>query len=311
MSRTANTLIAGLAMAALGFAVAASSVGRAEAKDLPPLGDETIVYAHGQWGSGRTVTEAVSILLERMGYTVEQKLLDTGLAYQALAEGEADLWSSAFLPGQQQYFNKRGDQLDIISMSYTPVPAGLMVPAYMQVDTIEDLQQAEVRESLDGKITGIDAGAGVVIQANKAVTEYGLDYEVVTSSSSAMASAFKAAYEKKEPIVATGWCPHVLCSLYQVKFLEDPKGKFFGDNRDFHVANTSFRADHPRAASLVGRMTFTEGQVSDMLVWMDKKGLSAREAAERFLEENPDLEWYWAGDLIPDMKKPKMLAAEG
>src|SRR5688572_16820118 len=50
-------------------------------------------------------------------------------------------------------------------------------------------------------ITGIDAGAGVMQATEKAIEEYGLDIELIPSSSSAMTAALGAAIENNEWIV--------------------------------------------------------------------------------------------------------------
>jgi len=293
-------------------AIALASVATSTAQSAdwpPPLGSKKIVYAHGQW-STTAVTYVVIGLLEAAGYQVEGKLLDTGLAYQALANGQVDLYSNAYLPGQQSYFNKYGDKLDIISMSYGPVPGGLMVPAYLPATTIADLLKPEIRDMVSGKIIGVDAGSGVVMQAQRAIDTYGLKLELVPSGGAAMAAAFKSAYDKNEGIIITGWCPHALCALYDVKFLADDKG-IYGYSQDYHVARKGFRDEFPRATAILSRVNMTEGLVSEMLVWMDQEGIDYKEAAKRFLAKYPELVWYWIGDIAPNVEKPASLNTGG
>lgn len=273
--------------------------------DIPSLGNEKITYAHGPWGT-TSVVFVVMEMLERVGYDVEPKLLDTGLAYQALATGNAEIWSNAYLPGQQDYLNKHGDKLDIVSMSYGPVPGGLMVPDYVPINSIAELKDPEIRAMFDGKIVGISAGAGVTKQAQRVVEEYDLDFEVVTSGSSAMATTFKAAYEKEEPVIVTAWCPHYLCAKYGVKFLSDDKG-IYGYSQDYHIVRQGFREDYPRATMVLSRMTLVGSLVSEMLLWMEDEGIDFQAAAKRFVDQNPELVWYWIGDLVPDMEKPASL----
>src|SRR6185437_15438223 len=80
-------------------------VSQVQAGDLPPLGTKKITYAYGPWGAGLVTSNIVQQMLKRLGYEVDMKLVDVGLAYQALASGKAELFSSAYLPGQQQYLN--------------------------------------------------------------------------------------------------------------------------------------------------------------------------------------------------------------
>ena len=276
------------------------------AADPPALGKPTIAYAAPSWASGRMITEVGRILLEKVGYKVEVKLLDTGVIYQSLAAGKMDVFSVAWLPGQQSYFNKFGDSLEILSMSYGPVPGGLMVPTYLDATSIEDLKKPDVRKALGGKIVGIDAGSGLMLQTQKVLKEYNLDYELVTSSGAAMEASFKGAYQKQTPIVVTGWCPHYLCAAYKVKFLDDPKN-VYGDARDYHVVRKGFRTDFPRATLLLSRINLFEEQISKMLVWSETEKITPEQAAQRFIDNNPIYVWYLIGDLTTGLPKPASL----
>lgn len=290
-------------LTALGIILLATAVPAA-AQDK----SKTIVYAHGPWSQGLFATQVTRLMLERIGYKVELKLLDTALVYQSLASGKADLFSSAYLPGQQAYFNRNPGKLDLISISYGPLPGGLAVPSYVPVNSIEDLKKPEVKKMFGGKITGMDAGAGVMRLTETAIKKYDLDMELVPSSMAAMTAAFKAAYDKKEPIVIVHACPHYLCAAYNIKFLEDPK-QVYGVARDFHVARVGFREEFPDAAKLLERLTIFGDQMSEALVWMEAEKIDAEQAAKRFIERNPDLVWYWIGDLDKKAQMPESLKA--
>jgi glycine betaine/proline transport system substrate-binding protein len=303
-----NKLVCGVTrrLAFVGAVLGLVSAAAAGAQSLPPLGQNKIIYTHGPWGSGLTVTHVGQAMLKRIGYDVELKLVDTGLAYQALGSGKAELFSSAYIPGQHQYLNAQTGKVEILSVSYGPVPGGLMVPAYMPINSIADLAKADIVKMVGGKITGIDAGSGVMAQARKVIEQYGLPLELLPSSDAAMAAAFKAAYEKKEGIVATSYCPHYLCALYDVKFLEDPKG-IYGNSQDYHIVRQGFRSDFPRATVFLARYTLTSEKVSTMLKWMETEKIKAEAAAERFIKENPELVWLWIGDLAEGVEKPASL----
>lgn len=276
------------------------------AAEAPPLGKKKIIWTHGPWGTGLVVTHMGKVLLEKIGYEVDMKLLEVGLAYQAMATGQAEIWSSAYLPGQDSYLNKHGENLEILSVSYGPVPGGLLVPGYVSISSIEELKKPDVRKMLGGKIIGIEAGAGVMTQAKKAIDQYGLDFELVASSSTAKDAAFKAAYDKKEPIVVTSWCPHYLCASYSVKFLSDTKG-IYRDSQDYHIVRKGFRTDFPRANVLLSRYTVTSDKISQMLVWMEHEKLTAEQAVKRFMDQQPELLWYLLRDLGAGMAQPENL----
>src|SRR5699024_4078500 len=97
----------------------------------------------------------------------------------------------------------------------------LIVPEYMDVNSIEDLSDEAGQE-----ITGIEPGAGVVAASERSLDDYdNLEgWEVVTSSSGAMTTELGQAYDSEEEIVVTGWTPHWKFQTYDLKYLEDPEG---------------------------------------------------------------------------------------
>ncbi len=298
-SRFISLVVAGIMLGSL-------SLAGAQATWPPPLGKKKIVYLHGPWTNSVVVAHIGKHFLEKMGYSVDLKLIDAAPAYAAMATGTGDFWSVAFLPGQHPLLKKYEDKLDILSMSWLPTPIGLAVPGYVALASIEDLKDPSVKAKLGGRIIGIEPGSGLMLRSERAVKEYGLDYQLVPGSSAAMAAAFKAAYDKNEWVVVGLWSPHALWAKYNVKFLRDPKGVYGKPHRDFHVARRGFREDFPRAATFLYRFTFYGEQLSELMAWIDE-GMKPEQVTARFNEENPELVWYWVGDLIPGFPKPTSL----
>src|SRR5699024_4286034 len=81
---------------------------------------------------------------------------------------------------------------------------GLVVPSYMDVDSIEDLEN-----QADKKIIGIEPGAGIVKATDKTLDTYSNlnDWEQVVSFTGAMNAQLERAIKSKEDIVITGWNP--------------------------------------------------------------------------------------------------------
>ena len=74
-------------------------------------------------------------------------------------------------------------------------------------------------EQVDYKIIGIEPGAGIMQATENALEEYEnlADWDLVESSSAAMASELQKAYEKEEPIIVTGWTPHWKFAKFDLK----------------------------------------------------------------------------------------------
>nr|WP_096911886.1 glycine betaine ABC transporter substrate-binding protein [Neobacillus jeddahensis] len=153
--------------------------------------------------------------------------------------------------------------------------------------------EASVGDSVDYKIIGIDPGAGLMKATAKAVDEYGLDeWKLVEGSSAAMTASLKKAYDKKEPIIVTGWTPHWMFAQYDLKYLEDPKG-VFGEDESIHtIARKGLKDDLPDAYKVLDQFNWTP---DDMGVVMNgiANGDDPEEAAAEWVKENTDKVSEW------------------
>src|SRR6056297_88356 len=89
--------------------------------------------------------------------------------------------------------------------------------------------QENFGKKVDYKITGIEPGAGIMANTEKAREEYGLDnWELQKSSSAAMLSSLQDAIASQEPVIATVWEPHSAFAIANIRKLKDPK-KIYND----------------------------------------------------------------------------------
>ena len=90
---------------------------------------------------------------------------------------------SAWLPVTHgAYYEKMQDQVVDLNVNTPDAKIGLIVPEYVKANSIADLQAQKA--DFGGRIIGIDAGAGVMIKADQAIKDYGLDYKLGASSGS-------------------------------------------------------------------------------------------------------------------------------
>lgn len=123
--------------------------------------------------------------------------MDAGPLWQGMADGEFDCTVSAWLPAtHKNYWAKYGEQVDLVRKNLEGAKIGLVVPLYVTIDSIEEMNS--VKDKFGGKITGIEAGAGVMQATEDAIDKYNLDFELVASSSAGMAAALRKAIEDNE-----------------------------------------------------------------------------------------------------------------
>lgn len=193
------------------------------------VGDgKSIELVYVEWDTEVASTHVIGKVLEDLGYDVTLTPLDNAVMWQSVANGESDAMVAAWLPATHgDLFEEYKDQVVDLGANFDGAKIGMVVPSYMDIDSIEDLP--EVADELDQTITGIEPGAGVVKASENSVEEYGLDgWEVQTSSSGAMATALGEAIDNEEPIAVTGWSPHWKFAEYDLKYLEDPKEVYGG-----------------------------------------------------------------------------------
>ncbi|GGC73886.1 glycine/betaine ABC transporter substrate-binding protein [Thalassobacillus devorans] len=102
----------------------------------------TLVYVN--WDSEIASTNVIKYVLEQQGFDVTITALDNGPMWESVASGEADGMVAAWLPGTHgAQYERHQDSLEDLGANLTGAKIGLVVPEYMEVDSIEDLQPDE------------------------------------------------------------------------------------------------------------------------------------------------------------------------
>jgi glycine betaine/proline transport system substrate-binding protein len=135
---------------------------------------EAIKIGWTAWSDAELVTKLAARLLEdRMGYDVELLQTDIAPQHQGLASGSIDVMLMSWQPEtHEDDVKKVGDKVVYLGLLYTHARLGWVVPDYIpetELKSIEDLRKPEVRETLDGTVTGIDPGAGLTRLSKKAM----------------------------------------------------------------------------------------------------------------------------------------------
>ena len=278
-----------LCLQSLGVAALALGMSSAMAADKPTL---NIGYVNG-WDDSVAATHVVGeILQSKLGYTVALKPVEPAIMWQGVARGDLDATLSAWLPATHgEYFEKLKDKVEVLGTNYAGAKIGLIVPDYVQAKTIADLQT--YAKDFDGKITGIDAGAGVMRRTEDAIKEYALaDIKLMPSSGPAMATALTRAEKNKQAIVVTGWIPHWMFAKWNLRFLEDPK-KVFGDDEHVDtVANPSLAGKAPEAAAFLKKFSWSGEEVGAVMLAI-REGAKPEDAAKDWISKNPERVAEW------------------
>lgn len=272
----------------LGVATLALGMGMAHAADKPTL---KIGYVNGWDDSVAATHVAGEILKEKLGYGVELKPVEPAIMWQGVARGDLDATLSAWLPATHgEYYDKLKDKVVILGSNYKGAKIGLIVPDYVQAKSIEDLNKYS--KDFDGKITGIDAGAGVMRRTEDAIKQYNLDIKLMPSSGPAMATALTRAEKAQKPIVVTGWIPHWMFAKWKLRFLEDPK-KVYGDDEHVDtVVNPGLEAKAADATAFLKNFSWSGEEVGAVMLAI-REGAKPEAAAKDWIAKNPERVEGW------------------
>lgn len=252
----------------------------------------TINIGYVNWAEDIAVSNLWKVLLEEKGYTVNLKSLDVAPLFVGLSKGDLDVFMDGWLPiTHETYWEKYKDKLDDYGEWYDgEAKIGLVVPKYVKINSITELNAK--KDQFSGKIIGIDPGAGIMKATDKAIKDYGLNYEVVQSSEAAMMTALDRAYRENKWIAITGWSPHWMFAKYDLKYLEDPK-KDYGEAEGIHtIANKEFTQKYPDVAKMLKAFKLNDQQIGS-LESLINDGMKPEEAAKKWIQDNQNLVNSW------------------
>lgn len=161
------------------------------------------------------------------------------------------------------------------------------------------LPQYDAHKSLGPQInytiTGVEAGAGIMGNANQALTSYHLKeqkWQLMTSSTAAMISTLDKATKNKQPIVVTAWQPHWMVAKYHLKFLKDPK-HIFGTGESMQtVARLGLKKDKPGAYQFLENFHWQLKQAIPVMLKINA-GASTKTTVKHYVQQHPQQVQQW------------------
>ncbi|WP_163833117.1 glycine betaine ABC transporter substrate-binding protein [Spartinivicinus ruber] len=260
-----------------------------KAVPIEPKGPLALVYV--EWASEIASTHVIAALLSSYGYQVSIKPVSADVMWKSVAEGSADAMVAAWLPSTHaHYLQQHQAQVDDYGPNLKGTRIGLVVPSNLPINSITELNS--MTNELSGQIIGIDPGAGLMKKTHQAITEYGLNYQVIEGSGATMTKALSTAINSNKPIVVTGWTPHWKFAKFDLKYLADPKG-VYGKQEFIHtIARKGLKTEKPEAAYILDTFEWTPTDIAQVMVWINS-GMTPEESAKRWLSTNKKKVALW------------------
>ncbi len=253
---------------------------------------ETVNLGYVLWDSEIASTNVVAAVLEeKMGYDVNLISVDAGPMWAGIGRGDFDAIVAAWLPATHaDQYERVWKDVELLGPNLHGAKIGLVVPAYVTIDSIEELNAH--RSRFGGRIVGIDPGAGLMRATDEAITVYNLNFHLQDGSDAAMTAELSRAIRRGDWIVVTGWTPHWKFAQFDLKYLEDPEGVFGGEEYIGTVVRKGLRDEMPEVYEFLDRFYWTADDMATVMVYI-REGMDEREAALKWIEENPERVDAW------------------
>lgn len=256
---------------------------------------KTVNIVYVEWDSEIASSNVIkAVIEEKLDYNCKLLSVPLTALWESIAMGDQDATVAAWLPSlQKKQRETYEDQVENLGPHLERTQIGLVVPAYVPIDSIGELKGYS--ENFDSKIIGIDPNAGIMEKTKKIIKEYNLssEYELITGSDSTMTTILGNAIKEKKWLVVTGWTPHWKFAKWDLKYLEDPKN-IYGKQEKIHtIVRKGLKNDMPEVYKFLDNFQWETSDMEEVMLLIQKEENTAEEAAEIWIEKNEKLVENW------------------
>jgi glycine betaine/proline transport system substrate-binding protein len=317
LALAALTSVLALAMAACSDAGGGDDSGGGDG------GGEAVKIAVNPWTGSAVNANIAKILMEdQLGLTVELVEVDEFAQFPAMASGELDatleVWPSGHAEDRATYIDGDGTVVDMGELGVVG-NIGWFVPSYM----LEDHPELSTWEGLNDNAalfaTAETGDKGQLLDGDPSFTSYdaeivkslGLDYQVVVAGSEpALIEELDAAYQNQDPILLYWYTPLWANQIYDMTEVQLPEVTdacidaatnnegvgyacdYAADNL-FKAAAADLQDRSPEAFAFIQAMQYDNASQEEVAYAIDVDGKTPAEAAQAWIDANPDVWQPW------------------
>lgn len=265
-------------------------------------GCDKVTLSDVGWTDITATTAATSVVLEALGYKTSVKVLSVPVTYAAMAGGDVDVFLGNWMPTMEGDIAKYRDEgsVDTVGANLEGAKYTLAVneaAAKMGIKDFADI--AKAKDSLDGKIYGIEPGndGNRLIQSMIDADAFGLKgFKVVESSEQGMLAQVDRAVKKNDPIIFLGWEPHPMNANYKMSYLTGGDD-YFGPNLGGATVYTNTRAGYVDECKNIGALLknqkFSLAMENEIMGAILNDGEEPNKAATAWLSAHSDVLGDW------------------
>ena len=275
------------------------------ASALPAFADDaatcaTVRYSDPGWTDITATNGVAAVVLEALGYTPDIATLSVPVGYEALKNGQTDVFLGNWMPAQQKFRDDldAAGTIDALTQNLEGAKFTLAVNKAGADAGVADFADLDAqKDAFGGKIYGIEPGAPAnqSIQTMIENDDFGLgDWELVESGEQAMLAQVTRSGDT--PVVFLAWAPHPMNEAIEITYLSGGDAQFgpdFGGATVHTLARKEWVAACPNAAKLFSQLVFDVPMENVLMGKILDDGMDAREAAKEWLAENPQAANTW------------------
>lgn len=267
-----------------------------------------------------TATNGVaSVLLDALGYEADVKTLSVPIGYQAMKNGEIDVFLGNWMPAQKSFVDdlNSAKAAEVLTKNLEGAKFTLAVPSYMAEKGVKDFADlAKHADEFESKIYGIEPGAPANQNIQKIIdaNDFGLKrWQLVESGEQAMLAQVERAGRDKKAVVFLAWAPHPMNEKIDIAYLSGGDAYFgpnFGGAEVYTLARTGWPEKCPNAAALFKNLEFDIG-MENTLMGSILGGEDSKAAAAAWVKANPKALDGWLQGVTTLDGKPGADAVKG
>jgi len=257
--------------------------------------DPIVIPIHN-WSSQIVMSHVVGQIFESMGNNVEFVTTDSQAVYESVRLGDVAL------------------ELEVWEDWWYPMWTKDACPGLPSWEALNDCAEVFATAETGDKGRYLDGPVDWLKHGQERVEALGMDFVVVNAgSAAALWAEIGAAEADKRPVVVFNWTPNFAEAVWPGEFVEFPawvdgcdKDPAVGPNPNalYDCGNPAegylkkaawdgMKDKWPAAYDVLTKISFTNPQIAEMAKFVDVDEMEPEEAAEAWLEENPDVWQGW------------------
>ncbi len=113
-------------------------------KGVEEVDGKEFEFVSTPWDSERSSAFVMKAVMEKLGYEVTVTPVDVAVVFESIANGDGDASLAAWMPvTHKDFYDEYSDQFEDLGANLEGAKIGLVVPSYMDIESIEDLKPAE------------------------------------------------------------------------------------------------------------------------------------------------------------------------